>query len=210
MVPLSLVLVMVAAAAVTAALFFRQRATAARQEVARLDTEVRGLRRVATGDPLTGLGTHDRLLENGVRLIAKHQRWGSAFSLVLIEVALPGKRAPELKPPVIARIAETLRDAARTEDYIYRISPQTFAALLVECDLAGARACAERVRTALGSLAIPSGGGTNTLSVICGVAEWKKEIGTVEQLLAAADEDAGACEEAFTRERASFGDGQVA
>ena len=198
-------LFVVAVTAVAAAAFFRTREAAARQEVDRLETEVRGLRRVATGDPLTGLGTHERLIENGVRLIAKHERWGSLFSLALIEVALPGKRAPELKPPVIARIAETLREAARTEDYIYRISPQTFAALLIECDLAGARQCADRVRNALGKLDIPAGSGSTSLSIICGVAQWKKELGTMDHLLGAADEDAGVFEESLERERASFG-----
>jgi PleD family two-component response regulator len=201
---------MATASAVIAALALWRHAATLRRELVQLKLESRGLQRAAVNDPVTGLGSRDRLDEDCGRLVARHKRWGETFSLLLIEVWDESQPDAALRPAVLAGIARTLQDSARIVDHLYRLDARTFVGLLAECNLDGARICAGRVRDLLGSALLANGEGTTGLDVVCGVAEWSPDIHSVQQLLEKADADDEADRLNMDRKHARLGHPEAA
>lgn len=129
-------------------------------------------------DAETGLLAAARFEEALAKEISRGQRYGSRSALALFDIAI----AENIEAGTVASparyIAGQLRAAARTSDFVARVSPASFAVLLVEADRDGAELFAERVRTAIGShpYARHSDGSALYARAWAGVATWEPAI----------------------------------
>lgn len=132
-------------------------------------------------DPETGLLTAPPFEDCLQKEIARGLRYGSSSALALFEVSV-AERSPNGPPPSPAKFtANILRKAVRSSDIVARVSPHTFAVLLVEARGEGARQFTERVRTSIGSSAYarrPDGTGLYARAW-AGVAEWEPAFDSV-------------------------------
>jgi hemerythrin len=89
---------------------------------------------------------------------------------------------------VLVRLAHTLRDALRTDDWVARLGGDEFFVLCRATDLAGALLLAERVRAQVATLEVATGGAPWRGSVSVGVAARAEAMAGPEALVRAADQ----------------------
>jgi diguanylate cyclase (GGDEF)-like protein/putative nucleotidyltransferase with HDIG domain len=127
----------------------------------------------AATDPLTRLANHrafhERLREELSRAL-RHER---PLTLALLDVdhfkAINDSLGHERGDVVLAAVAATLSDVARSEDVLARLGGDEFALLMPETDEAQALSAVERARGAIASIEL-DGGLTITVSAgICGL-----------------------------------------
>lgn len=173
-------------------------------EARRLEVkELRGeLRERAEADGLTGLATRRELLRRGDLLMALARRSGRPLSLLSVDVdglaALNGRHGSELGDEVLRSVAARLRDALRATDAMGRMEGGRFAVVMPDTPLEGAKAAAERARSAVAEDAIfaPGGGERIRFTVSAGVALLEADDATSELLLARADRALAAAKQA--------------
>lgn len=158
----------------------------------RLADQVSTLQGEATHDPLTGL-CNRRELERRLREeLARAQRYGRQFALLLIDVDhfkmvndLYGHLAGD---DVLAEIAHRLETQVRIVDLVARFGGEEFAVVLSEATGQAALAVAERIRAVMhwpisgANLPAPV---STTVSI--GIAEAPTHGSTLQELLTAAD-----------------------
>ena len=110
------------------------------------------LARVGT-DPLTGLLNHRVFHERLAAEVARARRHGHDLALALVDVdnfkQVNDNLGHQVGDRVLARVADRLRDVARSEDVLARIGGDEFAVLLPHSDEVQAFAAIERVRRAV-------------------------------------------------------------
>jgi len=123
-------------------------------------------------DHLTGLANRRRFERQLEREVSRTMRFGHPFSLLMIDIDnfknLNDSFGHDAGDDAIRRISKVLREGTRGIDLAARIGGEEFAVLLVETDQQGGCEVAERLRLAIKSLEIPSGG---QISASFGVAE---------------------------------------
>lgn len=153
----------------------------------------RELERLATTDPLTGLGNRRRFDERLEHELARSARSGEPLSLLLCDVdrfkPYNDRYGHQMGDACLARVAAALEAVIRRPaDLAARYGGEEFALVLPGTSREGALRMAERVRAAVRELAIDhedsDGRGTVTLSVGCAtiMGQW-----TPAEVIALAD-----------------------
>jgi diguanylate cyclase (GGDEF)-like protein len=149
------------------------------------------VQRQAVTDELTGLANHRRFQEVLAQELAGARRDGQTTGLVMLDVdnfkQVNDTHGHPQGDEVLRALARVLRETAREVDHPARYGGEEMAIVLHHTDLAGAYNAAERVRTAVERLEIPSldGGGPLRVTASLGVAA--AATGSGQDLIAAAD-----------------------
>lgn len=166
----------------------------ARTQGAELKALNRELAESARIDPLTGLFNRRQLSEDLVVLWDRHVRYGHEYAAVLLDLdhfkALNDQAGHLAGDATLRSVADALHAGTRPGDRVYRFGGEEFLVLLPEASADAARAAAERLRQAVGALAIthPDNGPLRTLTISAGVALMSTEMdATVDDWLRRAD-----------------------
>lgn len=145
---------------------------------------------LARRDELTGVGNYRALHERLAAEIARHQRHGREFALVLLDLdGFKGvnERHGHLEGDrLLAEIGAALRDEVRGEDSVFRQGGDEFAVVVPEASAEEATEVAARLRRRIGSR--DSGGG-QPVTAATGFAMYPSDGATVEDLIGFADLD---------------------
>ena len=139
-------------------------------------------------DHLTGLANRRRFERQLEREVGRTLRFGHPFALLMIDIDnfknLNDSFGHDAGDDAIRRISKVLSEGTRGIDLAARIGGEEFAVLLVETNQQGGSEVADRLRLAIRSLEIPSGG---RITASFGVAECPTDAQTVTDILKAAD-----------------------
>lgn len=139
-------------------------------------------------DHLTGLANRRRFERQLEREVARSERYGHAFSLLMIDIDsfkdLNDSFGHDAGDDAIRRLSKVLREGTRGIDLAARIGGEEFAVLLVETSKQGGFEVAERLRAAIKVLEIPT---ARRITASFGVAECPTDAHTAAEVLKAAD-----------------------
>jgi len=152
----------------------------------------RRLSLMARTDSLTGLLTQRSFYECLEKEWARAKRHHVPLSCVMMDIDF-FKRVNDVNghqagDAVLKAVAELLTDCCRTSDTLCRYGGEEFCIMLPETSEADAALWAERVRSRLSSLVIPTGRNEIRLSGSFGVAERYESTRTGEELVDLADQ----------------------
>jgi diguanylate cyclase (GGDEF)-like protein/PAS domain S-box-containing protein len=154
---------------------------------ARLEEANHQLQMLATTDALTGLRNHRAFQERLVEEIMRAERYKTPLSLILLDVdefkAYNDSFGHPAGDEVLRRIADILRDHARTHDLAARYGGEEFILLTPHTDIGGAEIVAERCRYAIEKVSW----GVRPVTASFGVASMGFGIETGAELIACAD-----------------------
>jgi diguanylate cyclase (GGDEF)-like protein len=128
---------------------------------------------LATTDSLTGLVNRRAFFErtDTARLLATRLR--SPISLMMIDIdhfkKLNDRFGHATGDEALCLFADTVRLALRDHDIMGRLGGEEFALVLPGTDLEGAKHAAERLRTAVAAVVLPTSGNQYTMTVSIGV-----------------------------------------
>ena len=139
-------------------------------------------------DHLTGLANRRRFERQLEREVARMERYGHPFSLLMIDIDsfkdLNDSFGHDAGDDAIRRLSKVLREGTRGIDLAARIGGEEFAVLLVETSKQGGSEVAERLRAAIKVLEIPK---ARHITASFGVAECPTDAHTAAEVLKAAD-----------------------
>ncbi len=142
-------------------------------------------------DGLTGLFNFRYMQQELPRQVAQAQRNGALLSVVFFDIddfkAYNDHFGHQEGNNVLGEAGKILTGAIRESDLAVRYGGEEFALILPGSDKFGALAVAERVRAALGKLAIPAARPGKLVTVSGGVASYPADAAKAEELLACAD-----------------------
>jgi diguanylate cyclase (GGDEF)-like protein len=150
-------------------------------------------RRLASGDPLTGLTNRRVLVERLEAEAAEARRHGDAFCVILCDVdglkAVNDSAGHLVGDSVLRSVAATLRSTARAEDVVARFGGDEFVLLLPRTTLEAARALVVRLSRELPEQTYMWAGTPHALPrVSFGIAAFPEDGLLADQLIAKADE----------------------
>jgi diguanylate cyclase (GGDEF)-like protein len=162
-----------------------------RRCAAELAVANRRLQHAAFEDPLTGLPNRRFALDRLAQEWARVSRTGQPLACILADLdhfkRINDTHGHEAGDEVLRATAEVMRAALRASDVVCRLGGEEFLILCPDTDLAGALACAERVRTRVEANRIRAAGFEGGVTVSLGVASREKGQGRPDDLLRAAD-----------------------
>jgi diguanylate cyclase (GGDEF)-like protein len=142
----------------------------------------------AIRDPLTGLYNRRFLYEAFATELARHDRYGTCGSIVLLDVddfkLVNDTLGHTAGDDVLCAIGRIATGAIRGSDQFARVGGEEFALLLPETTQLDALIVAERVRRAVASAPILA---DRTVTVSAGIASWPDDARTLEELEGKAD-----------------------
>ena len=163
-------------------------AVALRQRLAVLERERDGLRRDALSDPVTGVANRRSLLARADYEIARHQRAGQSFALVMLDLdgfkQLNDRFGHAAGDDLLRDVAGALRRAMRAQDTVARFGGDEFCVLAPETDDHGTPCLAAKVSQAVRDVTV----GMEAVSGSVGVALFPVDGASAAQLMHAADE----------------------
>ena len=145
----------------------------------------------AMTDALTGLPNR-RAMDAQLRAVqARSRRHGGAWSVLMADLD-HFKRVNDtwghaVGDEVLVQLAQRLRDAVRTEDFVARWGGEEFLVLLQDTDAATARRVAEKIRVGVGGQPFATSAGELPVTLSLGVAETHGEA-RVEDVVHRADQ----------------------
>lgn len=145
------------------------------------------LARMASEDPLTGVGNRASFTERMRRAISISKRLGTSHYLLLFDVdhfkQINDSFGHAMGDQVLVSIASLCEQSSRDEDRIYRLGGEEFAIVAMGIDFEGAIQFAERIRAAVREAEMLPG---KSVSVSVGIASLH-ETDTVETVTSRAD-----------------------
>ncbi|MBL8854059.1 MAG: GGDEF domain-containing protein [Planctomycetaceae bacterium] len=154
------------------------------------ETEKTKLQEVATTDPLTRLGNR-RLMESELfRRLAIHRRYGTPFSVLLIDVdhfkSINDTHGHDIGDRVLQALARTIPATLRDVDLLFRMGGEEFLAVLPDTPLNNAVIAANRIHESINGMVVASNDRLLSITVSQGLAEVQRHE-EVESLLKRAD-----------------------
>lgn len=170
----------------------RERTRTLAETAERLAEANRKLEDVANTDPLTGLANRRRAMEQLDREWQSAVDTGAPLSCMMIDAdhfkEINDTHGHDAGDEVLRRLARELRYCVRTDDLVCRLGGDEFLILCPRTPLEGAFRLAEHVRLAVAALRVPAGDGAWNGSISVGVATRRDGMGSIQDLLKAADE----------------------
>jgi diguanylate cyclase (GGDEF)-like protein/putative nucleotidyltransferase with HDIG domain len=127
----------------------------------------------AATDPLTRLSNHRAFHERLREELSRAQRHERPLALALLDVdhfkAINDSLGHERGDVVLAAVAATLSDVARTEDVLARLGGDEFALLMPETGEQQALAAVERARAAIAAIELEGGLSVTVSAGVCGL-----------------------------------------
>ncbi len=158
------------------------------------------LRRMVTLDELTGLLNRREALSRLQQLWGLRDRYGHPFSCVMLDVDnfkqfndTYGHAAGDM---VLRETAKVLQSQVRQTDFVCRVGGEEFLILCQGVAAAGASVCAEHLRTAVADHDFRWESQHLKVTISLGVAEWRAEMKSTDDILRAADRAMYASKEA--------------
>jgi diguanylate cyclase (GGDEF)-like protein len=155
---------------------------------ARWERERDVLRRSALSDQLTGIGNRRLLIARIQYEIARHERVGHGFALVMIDLdgfkAVNDRFGHGTGDDLLRDVGQALERTIRAQDTAARIGGDEFCVLAPETDGPGTERLVDRVVAAVGRVTL----GTRALAASAGVAVFPEDGTTPDALLEAADQ----------------------
>jgi diguanylate cyclase (GGDEF)-like protein len=149
------------------------------------------LEQQAQTDFLTGLANRRHLIHLADAELARAQRSGRPFSLLMLDVdhfkAVNDTHGHEVGDLVLQTVAATARETLRSIDTVGRLGGEEFAIVLPECDTAGALETAERLRVAVARAATSTSGREIRVTISVGVASVAEGLAGIDALFTRAD-----------------------
>ena len=166
---------------------------AVREDVTERKCQEEDLRRLASIDPLTGVGNRRHLMERAGREWQRATRFGQPLALLMLDIdrfkRINDVHGHATGDRAICLVAKTCVEAVREIDIVGRYGGEEFVLLLPGTGLEGAREVAERLRARIAALAIEldeDGAPPLVLTASIGFAALGLD-DTLEHLLASAD-----------------------
>lgn len=151
----------------------------------------RHLEALAMTDVLTNLPNRRRAMECMARMWEAARTAGRPLSCMLIDAdgfkQINDTWGHDAGDQVLRRLAQELRDRVHTDDVAARLGGDEFMIICPDTPLHGALRLAESVRAGVASLEVPAGGGAWQGSISVGVAADAPQMGSVSDLVEAAD-----------------------
>lgn len=148
------------------------------------------LERLSVTDSLTGLYNRRKLDEFLAGQIARFQRHGRGFSVLMLDIdhfkPLNDNHGHQLGDEVLAQVAKILAQSIRNVDFAARYGGEEFVVVLAETDLPAAVDTAERIRATVADAAYGSAEQPIAVTVSVGVAEYQNDE-TADTVIARAD-----------------------
>jgi len=165
---------------------FRDENVAINQELRERNDE---LRRLSITDSLTGLYNRTQLPESLSRELARSQRHGHSFSLLMIDIdhfkRFNDTHGHQAGDELLRNVAGVLRNSIRACDLAARYGGEEFLILLTETEPEGARTFAENLRGSVEGLRFH---GETAVTISIGVASFPGNGDDVESIIRQADE----------------------
>jgi diguanylate cyclase (GGDEF)-like protein len=143
----------------------------------------------ASTDGLTGLYNHRRFQEALGLEVARAERYGAEFCLLMMDLdrfkAVNDSVGHQRGDEVLRDVAEVLRSCSRESDFAARYGGEEFAMILPHADVDEARRVAERIRAQVADLSVIEPGLSVTVSV--GIASFPRHAADTDGILGAAD-----------------------
>ncbi|MHB8909949.1 MAG: GGDEF domain-containing protein [Syntrophales bacterium] len=150
------------------------------------------LQRLATTDFLTGISNNRSFFAAAEREIQRARRYGHPLGVLMFDIdhfkRVNDTYGHAAGDQVLVAIAAACRNFLRDIDVFGRLGGEEFAVLLPETDLAGGRATAERLRSAIAEIGIEAGVTTLHVTISVGVSVLSPEDDRIEQVLKRADD----------------------
>jgi len=150
------------------------------------------LQRLAETDFLTGIANNRRFFEDGEREIQRARRYGHTLVALMLDLdhfkKVNDTHGHAAGDKVLVAMTDTFRHLLRDIDVFGRLGGEEFAILLPETDLAGGRATAERLRTAIAETQIDAGHRILKITISIGVALLSPDDAGLDSVLKRADD----------------------
>lgn len=155
------------------------------------ENEKTKLQEVATTDPLTRLGNR-RLMESELfRRLAIHRRYGTPFSVLLIDVdhfkSINDTHGHDIGDRVLQALGRTIPATLRDVDLLFRMGGEEFLAILPDTALNNAVIAAKRIQESINGMVVAANDRLLSVTVSQGLAEVQRHE-EVESLLKRADQ----------------------
>ena len=149
------------------------------------------LEREASTDALTGAYNRRSLIRLAQDELTRAERYGRPLSALMLDIdhfkKINDQFGHDVGDQAICQVAEVCSTTVRTSDRVGRWGGEEFVVLLPETALTDALVLAERLRLALADSQLACQGGPLSMTLSCGVAEWRSGMHW-EELLKGADE----------------------
>jgi diguanylate cyclase (GGDEF)-like protein len=131
------------------------------------------LRDLAARDPLTGLWNHSSIIELLRNELCRSERQRTSVGVVLVDLdhfkMINDRHGHLVGDQVLREASQVLRNSIRLYDAVGRLGGEEFLVVLPGCDEINATSHAERLRQALGQIAVPTAQGTIGVTASLGV-----------------------------------------
>jgi diguanylate cyclase (GGDEF)-like protein len=146
---------------------------------------------LAIRDPLTGLYNRRHLIETLEREMARHRRYGTDVSFIIIDVdrfkQINDTRGHAAGDVVLAMLAEIFSDSVRDVDIVARLGGDEFAVLLPNTPVEGAMQVAKRLRRLALAAEPPDAAAGIKVSISQGASQASSSATAASELLVEAD-----------------------
>jgi diguanylate cyclase (GGDEF)-like protein len=175
-----------------------------REEIRRFAAQLamtnRRLLEAALLDPLTGIPNRRYAMDRVQQEWAAAERGARPLACMLIVVdhfkGNTHSHGHDSGDRVLQRVADTLKQSARTHDVICRIGGEEFLVVCPDTDASAAGQCAERLRHAVSALRIAVGSATLQVTISIGVAAMDSGMTSPDSMIKAADQAVYAAKQA--------------